>query len=101
MVRTSVEISIRVKSQLAYSGICNDCSPAEELKFVTDEDGKDAHDVIYLKNTLPYPIAYKVNHFYIFETSYHVDKIKFQSICSFPFIHFFSFALHIKKHASI
>ncbi|XP_078324261.1 motile sperm domain-containing protein 2-like isoform X2 [Crassostrea virginica] len=35
-------------------------SPAEELKFVTDEDGKDAHDVIYLKNTLPYPIAYKV-----------------------------------------
>lgn len=77
MVRTSVKISIRVKSQLAYSGICNDCSPAEELKFVTDEDGKDAHDVIYLKNTLPYPIAYKVNHFYIFETSYHVDKKKF------------------------
>ncbi|XP_011422421.3 motile sperm domain-containing protein 2 [Magallana gigas] len=35
-------------------------SPAEELRFVTDEDGKDAHDVISLKNTLPYPIAYKV-----------------------------------------
>lgn len=38
-------------------------SPAEELRFVTDEDGKDAHDVISLKNTLPYPIAYKVNTF--------------------------------------
>lgn len=46
-----------------YTEIFWFCSPAEELRFVTDEDGKDAHDVISLKNTLPYPIAYKVNMF--------------------------------------
>ncbi|XP_061164745.1 motile sperm domain-containing protein 2-like [Saccostrea echinata] len=32
-------------------------SPAEELKFITDDGGKDT---ICLKNTLPYSIAYKV-----------------------------------------
>ncbi|XP_060064841.1 motile sperm domain-containing protein 2-like [Ylistrum balloti] len=35
-------------------------SPAEELEFIIDESGKEAYDTISLKNTLPYPIAYKV-----------------------------------------
>ncbi|XP_033743770.1 motile sperm domain-containing protein 2-like isoform X2 [Pecten maximus] len=35
-------------------------SPAEELEFIIDDSGKDASDTISLKNTLPYPIAYKV-----------------------------------------
>ncbi|XP_021356599.1 motile sperm domain-containing protein 2-like isoform X2 [Mizuhopecten yessoensis] len=35
-------------------------SPAEELEFSTDESGKETFDTICLKNTLPYPIAYKV-----------------------------------------
>lgn len=56
-----------------YTEIFWFCSPAEELRFVTDEDGKDAHDVISLKNTLPYPIAYKVNMFNKFWI--HMDAI--------------------------
>ncbi|ESP03679.1 hypothetical protein LOTGIDRAFT_237580 [Lottia gigantea] len=35
-------------------------SPAEELEFVVDENGKESYDVISLTNTLPYSIAYKV-----------------------------------------
>ncbi|XP_069131475.1 motile sperm domain-containing protein 2-like isoform X2 [Argopecten irradians] len=35
-------------------------SPAEELEFIIDDSGKDAYDTISLKNTLPYPIAFKV-----------------------------------------
>ncbi|XP_052077844.1 motile sperm domain-containing protein 2-like isoform X1 [Mytilus californianus] len=35
-------------------------SPGDELLFTTDETGKETFDVISLKNTLPYAIAYKV-----------------------------------------
>ncbi|XP_048776179.1 motile sperm domain-containing protein 2-like [Ostrea edulis] len=35
-------------------------SPAEDLKFKSGEGEKLPYDVICLKNTLPYPIAYKV-----------------------------------------
>lgn len=57
----TIQISTCTCTNNHYTEIFRFFSPAEELRFVTDEDGKDAHDVISLKNTLPYPIAYKVN----------------------------------------
>ena len=35
-------------------------SPGDELLFTTEETGKETFDIISLKNTLPYSIAYKV-----------------------------------------
>ncbi|XP_046564606.1 motile sperm domain-containing protein 2-like isoform X2 [Haliotis rubra] len=35
-------------------------SPAEELEFNVDENGRESYDIISLTNTLPYAVAYKV-----------------------------------------
>ena len=35
-------------------------SPAEELVFIMEDGAKEASDMIILKNTLPYSIAFKV-----------------------------------------
>ncbi|XP_053399459.1 motile sperm domain-containing protein 2-like isoform X2 [Mercenaria mercenaria] len=44
----------------SYIGRLLTISPAEELEFVIEEGVKEASDIITLKNTLPYTIAYKV-----------------------------------------
>lgn len=69
-------------------------SPAEELRFVTDEDGKDAHDVISLKNTLPYPIAYKVNMFNKFWIHTCMDAIFSLNRTKFVFVLLFKCIYH-------
>lgn len=75
-----------------YTEIFWFCSPAEELRFVTDEDGKNAHDVISLKNTLPYPIAYKVNMFNKFWI--HMDAIFSLNRTKFVFVLLFKCIYH-------
>ena len=42
-------------------------SPGDELLFTTEETGKETFDIISLKNTLPYSIAYKVYISYLLE----------------------------------
>ncbi|KAK3100204.1 hypothetical protein FSP39_016243 [Pinctada imbricata] len=44
----------------AFVGRLLTICPADELVFTSDEQGKDAHNTISLKNTLPYQIAFKV-----------------------------------------